>query len=158
MKSLIVYDSLYGNTEKVAEAVGSVFGKSGKVLHLDGVNVSDLKDQDLLIVGSPTHGGMPTPALQAFLKKIPANSLKGVRVAAFDTRFAAEEQGIGLRLLMKIINFAAPRIAKSLTSKGGILVADPEGFIVEEKSGPLKKGELKRAADWAQNISKKVNA
>lgn len=59
---------------------------------------------------------------------------------------------MGLRLLMSVIRTAAERIAKALVKKGGRLVAEPEGFIVEQKEGPLKQGELERARLWAKGI------
>jgi flavodoxin len=130
----------------IADAVSGEAKPAGKV------DLSELEGLDLLIAGSPTHGGRPSPGMQKFLNKIPADSLKGVKVAAFDTRFEKSGHGIGLRLLMTVINFAAPRIAKALKSKGGRLIAEPEGFIVEGKEGPLKEGELERASSWAKGI------
>lgn len=114
------------------------------------VSLSDLESLDLLIVGSPTQGGRPTISLQEFIKKIPESALKGVKVATFDTRI--EAKGAGLRFLTKVLGYAAPRIADSLKSKGGNLVVPPEGFIVEQKEGPLKKGELERATQWSDGI------
>src|SRR5271157_1444855 len=152
MKSLIIYDSIYGNTEKIAQAIGEGLTGEVKVLRVGEVNTSELNTFDLLILGSPVHGGRPTPALEAFLKKLPSHSLQGMRVAAFDTRFESEDQGIGLRILMSVIRYAAERIAKDLTKKGGRLVAEPEGFIVENKEGPLKQGELERAITWAKGM------
>ena len=67
MKVLIVYDSAYGNTEKVARAIGGVITGEVKVLRPGEVNPSELQSLDLLIVGSPTQGGRPTPAIQDFL-------------------------------------------------------------------------------------------
>ena len=99
------------------------------------------------------HGGRATPALDAFIKNLPVDSLQGKSVAAFDTRFESEDQGVGLRLLMSVIRYAAPRIAKGLEKKGGVLVTEPEGFIVENKEGPLKQGELERASMWAKQLS-----
>jgi flavodoxin len=150
MKTLVVYDSLYGNTEKIAKAIADTVG--GEAKSAGKFDLSELEGLDLLIVGSPTHGGRPSPGMTEFLNKIPSNSLKGVKVAAFDTRFAKSEHGVGLRLLMTVINFAAPRIAKALETKGGTLAAEPEGFIVEGKKGPLKEGELPRATTWAKGI------
>jgi len=152
MKSLIVYDSMYGNTEKIAEAIGDGLTGEVKVVRVGEVNPAELKTFDLLILGSPVHGGRPTPAIDVFLKKLPAHSLEGMRVAAFDTRFESEDQGIGLRLLMSVIRYAAQRVAKDLAKKGGRLVAEPEGFIVENKEGPLKQGELERAINWAKGM------
>ncbi len=150
IKPLVVYDSLYENTEKIAKAVASTLGAEAKLA--DKVEISNLKGLNLLIVGAPTHGGRPTPAMQEFLNKIPANALNGIKVAAFDTRFSKEGHGVGLRILMSVLNFAAPRIAKALESKGGKLVAEPEGFIVGGKEGPLKEGELPRATSWAKGV------
>ena len=57
-----------------------------------------------------------------------------------------------LSLLKDILGYAAGRIANRLERKGGYLAAEPEGFIVEDSEGPLKKGELERAAIWARRI------
>jgi flavodoxin I len=153
MKALIIYDSLYGNTEKIAQAIANGLTGEIKVVRVGEADPSELKTCDLLIIGSPVHGGRATPALDEFIKKLPADSLQGKSVAAFDTRFEAEEQGVGLRLLMSVIRYAAQRLAKALEKKGGILVAEPEGFIVENKEGPLKQGELERATKWATQLS-----
>ncbi|MGZ3645508.1 MAG: flavodoxin family protein [Ktedonobacteraceae bacterium] len=160
MKACIIYDSMYGNTEKIAQAIGEGLTGEVKVVSIGEVDPSELKTCDLLIIGSPVHGGRATPALDTFIKQLPANSLEGISVAAFDTRFESEEQGVGLRLLMSVIRYAAPRLAKAMEKKGGILVAEPEGFIVENKEGPLKEGELERATKWASQLSlaKKVPA
>jgi len=153
MKAYIIYDSMYGNTQKIAQAIGEGLTGEVTVVSVGEANPSELKTCDLLIVGSPVHGGRATPALDTFIKQLPANSLEGISVAAFDTRFEPEEQGVGLRILMSVIRYAAPRLAKALVKKGGILVAEPEGFIVENKEGPLKQGELERASKWAQQLS-----
>ncbi len=153
MKAFIIYDSMYGNTEKIAQAISQGLAGEVKVVRVGEANPSEITSCDLLIVGSPVHGGRATLALDAFIKRLPANSLEGISVAAFDTRFEAEEQGGGLRLLVSFIRYAAPRIAKALVKKGGILVAEPEGFIVENKEGPLRQGELERATKWATQLS-----
>jgi flavodoxin I len=153
MKAVIIYDSLYGNTEKIAQAIGDGLTGDVTVVRVDDVNASELKPFDLLIVGSPVHGGRATPKIDALLKQFPAHSLEGKSVAAFDTRFEVEAQGIGLRIVMSVIRYAAERIAKELAKKGGRLVTEPEGFIVEQKEGPLKQGELERARKWAQAIN-----
>ncbi|GAI36133.1 unnamed protein product [marine sediment metagenome] len=81
MKFLIVYDSNFGNTEKVAGAIGEAVTPLGevKVLRVSKVNPSELASIDFLIVGSPTHAGRATRATKDFLKKIPANALENVR-------------------------------------------------------------------------------
>jgi flavodoxin I len=154
MKTIIIYDSLYGNTEKIAEAIGQALAPQGEVILKKVVEakIDDLEDISLLIVGSPTHGGRATPAMQEFLRSIPNGTLRNAKVAAFDTRFEEKNKGFVLRLVMKIFQFAAPRITRELKIKGVGMAIEPEGFVVEEKEGPLKAGELERAALWAKNI------
>jgi len=55
---------------------------------------------------------------------------------------------------LKIFGFAADRIAKNLKDKGANLVVPAEGFFVNGKEGPLKAGELERAAAWAKTLIK----
>lgn len=66
MKALIIYDSVYGNTEKIARAIAGAMTPSDgvKVLRAGEADPLELESIDLLIVGSPTHGGRPTPAIQ----------------------------------------------------------------------------------------------
>ncbi len=156
MKALIIYDSRFGNTEKVARAIGEAITPLGeaKVVQVGDANPSELASIDFLIVGSPTHAGGATRSIKEFLRKIPANALENVRVASFDTRFSAKDKGLGTRIVLGIFRYAAGRIATILEYKGGYLVTEPEGFIVEDSEGPLKKGELERAATWAKGIVK----
>jgi flavodoxin len=71
-------------------------------------------------------------------------SLEGIKVAAFDTRATSK--------FAKIFGNAAGRMAGQLTKKGGVPAASPEGFFVTGTKGPLKDGELERAAAWAKGI------
>ena len=153
METLIVYDSFFGNTEQIARMVAGAIDGS-KALRVSKVKPPDMESIDLLIVGSPTRGFMASEAIQVFIKDIPDNTLKGMKVTAFDTRLPAGEVGKGLRLLMKVGGYAAPRIVQVLKKKGGTLIAPPEGFFVKDREGPLKEGELERAASWANGIVK----
>ncbi len=153
MKALIIYDSLYGNTKLLAEAMVQVFPPdSAEALAVDTADLSGLKAIDLLVVGSPTHGGRPKTELQAWLDKIPEGALKNIKLAVFDSRFLEKEQKLPLRLLMKTIGYAAPRLARILESKGGTIIAPPQGFIVTKMKGPLQTGELDRAQAWIKEI------
>ena len=149
MKALVVYDSVYGNTEKVARAIGGAISGDVKVLSAGEVNPSNLESIDLLIVGAPTQGGRPTPPVQEFLKGISPTAIKGMKVASFDTRLTAK--------WVIIFSYAAGKITRSLKGKGGNLIVSPEGFFVTGTKGPLKEGELERAADWAKDIVRAMN-
>lgn len=154
MMNLVVFDSQYGNTEIIATAIAKAIG--GTAVRAGEFKPELLNGLSLLIVGSPTYGGRPTPAIAGALAKIPAAGLANIKVAAFDTRFFASEQGIGLRLILKVFAYVAPRLAENLVNKGGQLVAPGMGFFVKGKEGPLKEGELERAVDWAKQLSARI--
>ena len=144
MKALVVYDSVYGNTEKIARAIAGAIAGEVKVLRPGEASPSELKAVDLLIVGSPTQGGKPTKSILDFLNKLPEPAVKGLNVAAFDTRLSTR--------LVGIFGYGAGKIADSLKRKGGTLILPPEAFFVKSKEGPLKEGELEHAAAWAKRI------
>lgn len=154
MKIIVLFDSQFGNTKKIAEAIIFGCGKNDVRLYsTTNMNMSKLSDIDLFIVGSPTYGGRAKQELQTVLDQIPELGLKGIRVAAFDTRFLEQEQNFALRLLMKTIGYAAPKIALFLEQKGGKLITTPEGFIVQGRQGPLRDGELVRAKAWGKMLA-----
>jgi len=155
MKTLVVYDSFFGNTEKIAQAMGDALKSQVEVqtLRVGEVKPDHLTGLSLLIVGSPTRAFSASPATKAWLKALAPNSLRGIKVAAFDTR--ADMKDVNSRTLtafVKLFGYAAEPIAASLTKRGGTLVVPAAGFFIEDKEGPLKAGELERATAWAQQI------
>jgi len=155
MKALVVYDSVFGNTEKVAQAIGEAFGSQAevRVLGVGSARLEDLTGLDALVVGSPTRAFSPTPAIKTWLKSLPRSGLTGVKVAAFDTRMDVKEVNSAiLSFMVKLFGYAAKPIGDRLVKKGGDLSVPPEGFIVTGTEGPLKEGELERAADWARQF------
>ena len=157
MKAMVVYDSVFGNTEQIAQAIGNALGspEDVEILRVGDVKPEQWTGLQLLIVGSPTRGFRPTPATVGLLKGIPKGGLQGVRVAAFDTRFTTDEIKKGpaiLRLLVNIFGYAAEPISARLKKKEGVPIVPPEGFFVGGTEGPLQEGELERAADWARRI------
>jgi flavodoxin len=112
-----------------------------------------LRGLSLLIVGSPTRAFSASPATTAWLTNLPSNSLTGIKVAAFDTR--ADINDVNSRALtafVKLFGYAAEPIAKRLAQRGVTVVIPAEGFFIKATEGPLKDGELERAASWAQQI------
>lgn len=151
MKALVVYDSVFGNTEQVAQAMGEAL--QADVRRAGEVEAADLVGLDVLLVGSPTRAFQPTAATKQFLKRIPRNSLGGVRVAGFDTRADLEEVGSRvLTFFVGLFGYAAEPIARRLVRKGGLQVVSPAGFIVGGTEGPLREGELARAREWALRV------
>lgn len=161
MKALVIYDSQFGNTAQIAQAVSagiSMAAEATEAVELRQIGETDpdqLAELDLLVVGSPTQKFRPTSATTAFLKRIPKNALQGVRVAAFDTRITEEEIETNrfFSKLVDLFGFAADPISDRLKKKGGDMVMSPEGFDVEGTEGPLKAGELGRAKEWGRQIA-----
>jgi menaquinone-dependent protoporphyrinogen IX oxidase len=67
MKTLVVYDSVYGNTEIVARSIGDAILGEVQVLRVSQVKTGDWDTVDLLVIGSPTHGALPTDAVQGLV-------------------------------------------------------------------------------------------
>ncbi|MGZ8649672.1 MAG: flavodoxin family protein [Solirubrobacteraceae bacterium] len=167
MKALIVYESMYGNTRAVADAVAAGRGPGAEVdicpVHATGTVPADL---DLLVVGGPTHmhglstamsrsmaanaatedagklapGATEQPGLREWLRDLDAP--RGVRTAAFDTRGDARAALTGS---------AARGIARRLRRRG-LDVVDHNSFLVADAEGPLEDGELERARAWGEAL------
>jgi len=155
MKVLIIYDSVFGNTEKIAQAIGAALVPLGNVgvFRVGDVQPAQLEGVELLIVGSPTRGFRPTDAIKNFLANLSAGKLSGVKVTAFDTRVSPTKvKSSFLRTFMKWFGYADKPIADALVKHGGNLLIPSKGFFVEDSQGPLTEGELERAAVWARQV------
>lgn len=151
MKSLIVYDSFFGNTEKVAHALGQALGSD--TVKVQNLVPDQLVGVELLILGSPTRAFSPSPDINKFLKSQTSQAFKGMKVTAFDTRLAMTDVNSKfLSFMVKIFGYAAETMVKILQKKGGTLLVPPEWFLVKDSEGPLKDGELERTVEWAQRI------
>ncbi len=156
MKSIVVYDSRFGNTKLIAEEIGRALESIGRVfvIHASDVQPGDLLGINRLIVGSSARKLSATPAVLKWIKTIPRDGLKGVKTAAFDTRFTKEKisQTKILSFLVRIFGYGAKPISDRLGKKGAEIVLPPEGFYVADTEGPLLKLELERAAEWIRKI------
>jgi flavodoxin I len=150
MKVLVIYDSLHGNTGKIARAIAGALGEDIQAVRVDEAKPEELSSYDLLFIGSPTQGGRFTETMKEFIEKIPDGALKNVSVAAFDTRAKAK--------WVKIFGYAAGRIGEELEEKGGNLIAPPEPFYVKGTKGPLQDGEVERAAAWGKSLAEVKNS
>ena len=151
-EKLVVYDSVFGNTAKVAQAIGEALG-GAPVKKVAEVQSSDLEGLKILLVGSPTRAFRATPATMNFIKGLGRDALQGVKTAAFDTRIPFEniESGV-LRFMAKLFGYADVKIAKALEKSGASLPLESAGFGVSDTEGPLIEGEIERARDWAVKL------
>ncbi len=155
MKILIVYDSLYGNTEKIAHSIAEAFSaQQARLMSVKDVVSADLIDVDLLIAGSPTHGARPSQGMKDFLNLIPGGSLKNMQAAAFDTGIPVDAKKGFVRLFIRFFGYASKHIASALKKNAAAILA-AETFFVLDKEGPLKEGETERSKQWAGELLKK---
>lgn len=142
MKTLIIYDSNFGNTKMIASVIAGEL--RAEALSINSVTPSSVRDVGLLIVGSPINAWRPTAKISMFLDSIPSGVVRNLKAAAFDTRVKIFFSGS-----------AAKRISKKLEIKGANIITPPKAFYVKDKEGPLLEGELEVARNWAKQILQK---
>lgn len=153
MKTLILYDSVFGNTEKIAEELVKSLGSEAELVKAPNFKTEQLEKVKLLIAGSPTRAFQATKDLNAALQKIPPQALKEVKTASFDTRVSLQEVNSKLLTIMvKFFGYAAEKISQKLQKKGGTEIAPPEYFFVKDTEGPLMETELEKARLWTAKI------
>ncbi|HWA19336.1 MAG TPA: flavodoxin domain-containing protein [Devosia sp.] len=154
MSIAIVYDSIFGNTAEVARAIAAALEPDGPVtlVPVHEARALDLGGVDLLIVGSPTRGFRPTPAISEFVEGLDKVA-PGKAAAAFDTRLDLETiTPAPLRWVVDAGGYAADRVAAMLERHGFALRGGNGGFLVTGTEGPLKDGEAERARRWARSL------
>ncbi len=156
MKGLVIYDSSYGNTRMVAEAIADGLIASG--VPVDVQYVKDVKklraaDYDFLVIGSPTKCGTMSFAIKGFLGKLKEKEWRNKSFAAFDTENPENiEQS---RLLNKQWS-AAEKIAEKLESKQLHRLLPVLKSVVIGWKGPLQDGEIPRAKGYAGELAAKL--
>lgn len=168
MRTIVVYESMYGNTRAIAEAIAEGLG-ADKVLSVS--EAEGIDEADLLVVGGPTHmHGLATSytrkaalaaaeedgnivaetsagddlSLRRWLHGLPRH--EGGIAATFDTRLDRSPTLTGT---------AARGIARRLR-RHGYEIAGRESFLVEDSEGPLAEGELERARAWGVQLAQEA--
>lgn len=152
MTALIIYDSVFGNTEKVALAMAEALKNGARAVKVNQLSGLNLQDYDLILIGSPTRAFKPTEAITDFLKSMSPAFLNSKKLAVFDTRIPLET--ISNKFFRRIVKAGgyADAVMKRIINKKGGQVIGAEGFYVLESEGPLADGELDRAARWAGSL------
>ena len=135
MNTLIIYDSTFGNTAQLAQAMTDKLGEHGaaRIALANEAGLTEVNDIDLLLVGGPTQRHGLSPSMKTFLEGLPRRTLQGIHAGAFDTRYHMSAWKSGS---------AAHRLASKLKRAGASLIVEPESFFVAEREGPLEEGEL----------------
>jgi menaquinone-dependent protoporphyrinogen IX oxidase len=156
MKGMVVYDTSYGNTKSVAEAIAETLKESGMevdLFYVKDVKKLSAKEYDFLVLGSPTKFGTMSFTFKRFLGKVKGEEWVNKPFAAFDTenpenieRAQAEDKEWS----------AAEKIAEKLKEKKMNQLLPVLKAVVFGQKGPLKEGEIDRAKDYAREVAAKL--
>jgi len=146
MKTLVLFDSNWGNTEMIACAIAAAIGMGTNVVRVGSEEAKRAENIELLVIGSPVIRGKPTKPMQEYLKSITQKVNGKLKIATFDTRMTME--------FARKFGFTADRMADQLKLAGYRIISEPKGFIVTGQKGPLAEGELERANQWGNELSK----
>lgn len=165
MKAIVVYESLWGNTAAIARAIAEGIGPNAVALTTDAAGANTIADADLVVAGAPVLAfSLPSdqirdsvarseanapippdlshPSMRTWLESLPAGH---GRAAAFETRIWWSPRG------------ATGDIERRFERAGYRQVAKAEKFVVSDKYGPLREGELERARQWGQTLAHLLN-
>jgi hypothetical protein len=160
MKALVVYESLWGNTAAVAREVAAGIGPDVEVLTTDAATPDKVADADLIVAGAPvqafhlgddrirasiardeagsaTPPDLAHPSMRSWIGSLP---YREARMAAFETRIWWSPRG------------ATGDIERLFGVAGYRPIAKAEKFVVKDKAGPLREGELERARRWGEEV------
>jgi flavodoxin len=145
MRSIVIYGSRSGNTERIATVIAETLRAAGTVRLLTADEAPAVLDErvDLVVVGGPTEGHKMTEPVTKFFDRLAPGAFAGALGAAFDTR---------IRLPRWLSGSAAAGISRRLRRAGARLVAPEESFFVT-KQPALEAGEVERAAAWAASLA-----
>ena len=154
MKGIVVYDTSYGNTKKIAETIAETLKESGIEVDLSYVkDAKKLKGYDFLVLGSPTKMGTMSLALRFFLGKVKSEEWVNKPFAAFDTE---NPENIEQARLQNKEWSAAEKIAEKLEEKKMNRALPVLKALVIGQKGPLVEGEGDRAKDYAKDLATKL--
>jgi flavorubredoxin len=131
-KALVVYDSVYGNTAKVARALAAGLESEGvdvNIVKVDAVRFDELGSIDLLCVGGPVHAWNASKPVKEFLERLKnVKGLAGKKTFAFDTKMKS-----------RLAGSAGGKIERKLKDLGLTVAKSSESAIVKGREGPLEE-------------------
>jgi hypothetical protein len=164
-QAVVIYESMFGNTAAVAEAVARGLAREGVGVacrEVGAVDATEAAAAGLLVLGAPTHTfslsdtatredavrrGARSARTERGLREWLATSSParpGQVVATFDTRLVA---------LRRLRAAGAEKAADLARRHGFVVVGEPAGFLVEGTQGPLVDGEIERAEAWGARLA-----
>jgi hypothetical protein len=178
----VVYESLFGNTQRIAEAIAEGLRAADPDVRVAVVRVADatadmIRDVRLLIVGAPTHMlGMSRESSRRKAATVREKSAQGQQGSTAREPDAAptgvrewlaalpkpprgrSAAAFDTRLAFPLAGGAARFVGRGLRRLGYRLLVTPQGFIVDGTEGPLRDGECDRAKAWGADLLRTLAA
>lgn len=104
MKTIVLYDTMFGNTERIANRIAEGLREAGVETECTGITaarIDKLQGYDLLVVGAPTQYFTASKPMKEFLKKLEGVNLKGKVFFAFDTKLGSRLSGSAAKFIEK---------------------------------------------------------
>ena len=162
MRAIVVYESHWGNTAAIAQAIAEGIGPDARAMSTADATLEVVSDAELIVAGAPLLGfNLPTdtmvrglssetakggpppdlshPTMRAWLDALPKGS---ALAAAFETKISWSPGSSSKAILGR------------LKEKGYREAAKPQRFVVKDRYGPLKEGELERAKAWGAELAR----
>jgi menaquinone-dependent protoporphyrinogen IX oxidase len=158
MKGIVVYDTTYGNTKKIAETIAETLKESGlevDLFYVKNVKKLSAKDYDFLVLGSPTKFGTMSFTLKRFLGKVKGEEWVNKPFAAFDTE---NPENIERAQAENKEWSAAEKISEKLRDKKMNQLLPVLKAVVFGQKGPLKEGEIDRTKDYVRELAIKLKS
>jgi menaquinone-dependent protoporphyrinogen IX oxidase len=156
MKGIVIFDTSYGNTRKIAETIAETLKESGievDAFYVKKVKKLSPKDYNFLVLGSPTRMGTMSFTVKRFLSKVKSEEWANKPFAAFDTE---NPENIEQARIQNKEWSAAEKIAKRLKDKKMNQVLPVLKAVVLGWKGPLQEGEIERAKEYARELALKL--
>jgi flavorubredoxin len=144
---LVAYDTKYGNTKRVAEAIAQGLQAAREikatVVDIKDVDLGSIPTFDAFLVGSPNHIGGPTRPFKGFIERLGKHRLEGRSIAVFDTYFGKDFQ--------KAVKKMEERVRKEVPSL--TLITPGLSIKVVETKGPIADGELPKCEEFGKRFA-----
>jgi len=146
-KALVVYNTMFGNTEKLAKALANGFEEGGVdagAVKVDQVRFDELAGVDVLCVGSPVQAWNASKPVKEFLERLKSvEDLRGKKAFAFDTKMRS-----------RLAGNAGGKIESKLRDLGTIILRPSVSVIVLGREGPLEEGAEEKFKQMGTELAK----
>jgi len=145
-KAIVIYDSKFGNTEKIAKALSEGMKKEGlevDCVRIDNVDLDKLTEYEIIAIGAPTQMFSISNHMKEFLKKLENLNLRDKRAFAFDTKLKSRFAGS-----------AAKGIEKRLKKLNMTIIKPYASATVKGVEGPLEEGAEEKFTQIGSEITK----